>query len=114
MTALRTARPPTPVAPTPHRWTVAEYRDLAKTGQFRDKKTMLIGGEVYVMPMPNPPHDLALGLTDDWLRTAFPTAFHVRNQMGFDVGTDNVRGRTWPSFVAHGWTSPAARRPRPC
>jgi len=94
MTALSTLRPPTlaPASPMPHRWTVAQYRDLAKSGQFHDRKTMLIDGEVYVLAMPNPPHDLALGLTDDWLRTAFPTGFHVRNQMGFDVGTDNDPG----------------------
>jgi len=94
MTALLTARAfaPMPASPKPHRWTVAQYRDLAKTGQFRDQKTMLIDGEVFVTAMPNPPHDLALGLTDDWLRTAFAAGFHVRNQMGFDVGTDNDPG----------------------
>lgn len=86
-----TANLPPPIL-QPFRWTVAQYRDLAKTGQFHDKKTMLIGGEVYVVAMPNPPHDLALGLTDDWLRTVFADGFHVRNQMGFDVGTDNDPG----------------------
>jgi hypothetical protein len=38
----------------PHRWTIAEYRELDKTGLFHDVKTMLIDGEVYVMPMPSP------------------------------------------------------------
>ncbi len=78
--------------PQPFRWTVEQYRDLAKTGQFHDAKTMLIDGEVYVMVMPKPPHDFALGLTDDWLRTVFAVGHHIRNQMGFVVGTANDPG----------------------
>ena len=57
--------PATPAAATtpsvglqPHRWTIAEYRELYKTGLFFDKKTMLIDGVLYVMPMPEPPHDV--------------------------------------------------------
>jgi Uma2 family endonuclease len=81
--------PGTPAAagPQPHRWTIAEYRELGKTGLFHDKKTMLLDGVLYVMTLPNPPHDLSLGLADDWLRAVFAAGHHVRNQMGFDVGT---------------------------
>jgi Uma2 family endonuclease len=79
-------------APSPHRWTIAEYRELGKSGLFADRKTLLIDGEVYVMTMPAPPHDLSVGLVDDWLRAVFATGFHVRNQMGFDVGTRNDPG----------------------
>jgi Uma2 family endonuclease len=79
--------PTAPAGPTPYRWTIAEYRELGKTGLFHDKKTMLLDGELYVMVFPNPPHDTALGLTDQWLRTVFTSGYHVRNQMGFDIGT---------------------------
>lgn len=81
--------PPAAPEPTPYRWTIAEYRELGKTGLFEGKKTMLIHGEIYVMATPKPPHDVSLGLTDDWLRAVFAVGFHVRNQQGFDIGTDN-------------------------
>jgi Uma2 family endonuclease len=72
--------------PQPYRWTIAEYRELDKTGLFHDKKTMLLDGELYVMVMPNPPHDTALGLVEEWLRTVFTSGHHVRTQKGFDIG----------------------------
>jgi len=78
--------------PVPHRWTIAEYRKLGETGIFDGLKTMLIHGEVYTMVFPNPPHDYSLGVLDDWLRLVFATGHHIRNQMGFDVGTDNDPG----------------------
>ncbi|WP_439630152.1 Uma2 family endonuclease [Gemmata sp.] len=81
-----------PARPTQHRWTIAEYRTLGETGLFRGVKTMLIRGEVFTMTMPAPPHDVAPGLLDDWLRAAFAPGFHVRNQMGFDIGTDSDPG----------------------
>ena len=86
--------PPAPVAagPKPYRWTLAEYRELGKTNLFHDRKTMLLDGELYVMTFPNPPHNTALGLTDDYLRKAFPTGHHVRNQMALDVNTRNDPG----------------------
>jgi Uma2 family endonuclease len=77
---------------TPYRWTIATYRKLAATGLFNDMRTMLLHGELYAMPMPDPPHDVSLGLVEDWLRTAFAAGHHVRVQMGFDVGTDTDPG----------------------
>lgn len=79
-------------APQPIRWTIDQYRELYKTGLFHDMKTMLIHGEVYTMVMPNPPHDTALGKTDDILRTVFVNGYHIRNQMGFNIGTRNDPG----------------------
>ena len=79
-------------APQPHRWTIREYRELGKTGLFRDKKTMLLHGVLYVMVLPKPPHDTALNLAYEFLRAAFPTGHHVRNQQGFDIGTDTDPG----------------------
>jgi Uma2 family endonuclease len=78
--------------PQPYRWTIAEYRELDKTGLFHDKKTMLLDGELYVMVMPNPPHDTALGLVEEWLRTVFTSGHHVRTQKGFDIGARNDPG----------------------
>ena len=86
------ARPVSKVGPSPHRWTIEEYRQLRKTGLFNDCKTMLIEGEILTMTMPAPPHDTALGLTENYLRQAFPSGCHVRNQMGFDIGTRNDPG----------------------
>lgn len=89
----RAAAPVVPAAPLqPLRWTIAQYRELYKTGLFNDVKTMLIRGEVYTMTMPSPPHDTALNLTYEILRATFQVGFCVRNQQGFDVGTDNDPG----------------------
>ena len=90
-----------PAGPQPYRFTIAEYRQLGQTGLFRDKKTMLLDGEIYVMVFPLPPHDIALGLTDDWLRTVFVAGYSVRNQMGFDVGTRNDPGPDLAVVVGH-------------
>lgn len=76
----------------PFRWTIAQYRELGKTDLFRDMKTMLLDGEIYAMVMPAPPHDTALGLIEDWLRSVFTTGCHVRSQKGFDIGSRNDPG----------------------
>lgn len=78
--------------PQPARWTIAEYRRLGAAGAFADRRTILLYGEIFDMPVPNPPHDVALGQIDDWLRSVFTAGVHVRNQMGFDVGTDSDPG----------------------
>lgn len=63
-----------------------------RLGLFHDRKTILLFGEIYAVPMPGPPHDVALGLTGTWLRATFAVGHHVRCQMGFDVGTDSDPG----------------------
>ena len=72
---------------TPFRWTVDEYRQLGSLGMFADVKVMLLNGVIYTMPSPNPPHDIAHGLTEDWLRSIIPPGHHVRSQKSFNVGT---------------------------
>jgi Uma2 family endonuclease len=91
-TAVATPSAPHPGAPRPHRWTIPEYRALDKTGLFTDRKTMLIDGEILVRSLPDPPHNLSLGLADQYLRSLCPAGYHVRNQMAFDVGTENDPG----------------------
>lgn len=78
--------------PGPRRWTIEEYRKLGKAGLFTDRKTILLDGEIMVMPLPDPPHNLSLGLADQYLRSICPAGHHVRNQMAFDVGTENDPG----------------------
>ena len=84
--------PPHASGPKPHRYTIREYRELGRTGLFHDKKTMLIHGELYVMGMPKPPHDFALSAVYEFLRSACPPGHYVRNQQGFDIGTDSDPG----------------------
>lgn len=83
---------PRPRALAPHRWTIREYRELARTGLFHDAKTMLLNGELFVMGMPKPPHDFALSATYEFLRSVCPPDHYVRNQQGFDIGTDSDPG----------------------
>jgi Uma2 family endonuclease len=84
--------PPQARGPKPHRWTIREYRELAHTGLFHDMKTMLIHGELFTMTMPGPAHDISLNLAYEILRALCPAGHHVRNQQGFDIGTDNDPG----------------------
>lgn len=93
MSAIAYPPRPKPVAPPrPLRWTLAQYRELGTFGWFADLRTILLRGEIFVMPLPDPPHNLSLGLVEDWLRTVFTTGHHVRSQMALDVGTDTDPG----------------------
>lgn len=84
---------PSPASgPAPYRWTCNEYRSLRDSGRFHDRRVMLIHGVILTMPMPDPPHNLSVGLADDWLRSVFTSGYHVRSQMAFDVGTENDPG----------------------
>ena len=76
----------------PRRWTLSEYRDLAKAGFLNGLRTILIDGEILTMPNPRPPHDTALTATYEFLRALCPVGHYVRNQQSFDVGTDNDPG----------------------
>lgn len=82
--------PPVRLPPQPFRWTIKQYRELRRI--LGDLRTMLIDGQIFLMVMPKPPHDTALGLTEDWLRTVFGTGHTVRCQMGFDIGEDTDPG----------------------
>ena len=78
--------------PVPYRWTIREYRALDRTNLFHDVKTMLIHGELYVLPFPRPPHDVAMTATDNFLHAACPADHYVRNQQSLDIGTDSDPG----------------------
>ena len=78
-----TTFPITPIsfAPHPMRWTVAEFHRVYNDPVFEGRRFMLIEGEVFEMPIPNPPHSVSLGLMAHWLTIAFAQGFWVRNQM---------------------------------
>ena len=82
-------RPTTLPGPQPIRWTIAQYRELGKLGLLGDVRTMLIDGEILTVAQPAPPHNTALNLAYEFVRAAFPTGHHVRNQMALDVGIRN-------------------------
>ena len=86
------AAPPPPAALAPHRWTLDEYRQLHKTGLFEDRKVMLLNGELYVMPMPGPPHDVSMTLAFRYVLGICPPGHYVRNQQAFFVGTRHDPG----------------------
>ena len=102
--------PPPKKPPVRHRFTIAQYRALGGSGLFQNAKTILLAGEVFTVPMPDPPHDTALGLTDAWVRSAFAVGHHVRSQMAFDIGTENDPGPDL-AVVAGGIRDYAARTP---
>jgi Uma2 family endonuclease len=84
--------PPRGSGPLPRRWTLSEYRDLAKAGFLDGLRTLLIDGEILTMPNPDPPHDTALNLTAAFLGPVCPSGHHLRNQQSFNVGTANDPG----------------------
>lgn len=84
--------PPARSSLQPHRWTLRDYRALARTGLIDGKRTILLDGVIYAVPQANPPHNTSLGITHEILQRVFAVGHHVRNQMAFDVGTHNDPG----------------------
>jgi Uma2 family endonuclease len=72
--------------PRTFHWTREEYHRLADQGFFQDRRVELIEGEIIEMPVPKPPHVMALILTEDALRAAFGRGFHVRTQAPLNLG----------------------------
>lgn len=123
-TPVAPAAPPTaPVAPAPAtaspitppaagwirlRWTLDQYRRLDEK-HFGDVRTVLIDGEIYIVPRANPPHDVALSLTDEYLRSICPPGHYVRNQQAFNVQPGS--GPEPDLAVVHGSTRTYATAP---
>jgi Uma2 family endonuclease len=72
--------------PQPKRWTVAEFHRICCEPVYENRRMILIEGEIFEMPKPNPPHDVAIGLAEQALRTAFGAGFWVRGQMALVLG----------------------------
>jgi Uma2 family endonuclease len=88
------AQTPPPRARTilPRRWTLTEYRDLAKAGFLDGLRPILIDGEILIMPNPGTTHDTSLSLAYAFLQSVCPVGHYVRNQQSFNVGTNNDPG----------------------
>ncbi|MCI0703359.1 MAG: Uma2 family endonuclease [Planctomycetia bacterium] len=83
--------PPTSVEPQPIKWTCDDFYLMGGLPSVRDRKIMLIDGEVLVMAAPGPLASISHGLAEDWLRTVFsPDQFSIRSQLGmfFGINTD--------------------------
>jgi Uma2 family endonuclease len=62
-------------------WTRKEYDKLVKIGVLdEDEPIELIGGQMIVAEPKEPPHQTAIGLTTDALRTAFGSGWVIRVQ----------------------------------
>lgn len=69
--------PPGPV----RRFTVEEFQELVRLGFFaEDEKFELLEGWIVRKMVKNPPHEVAIDLATDALKTALPRGWRVRNQ----------------------------------
>jgi Uma2 family endonuclease len=76
------AVPPFPV----HRFSVAEYRQLAETGLLTERdRVELIEGWIVPKMIHNPPHDAALELVDQELRGLLPPGWRMRMQAAIET-----------------------------
>ena len=94
MTAATVTPPPRlPAPPRPVYVTADEFHHLWDSGFFKGlRRVILVDGEMIEMPMPDPPHDMGVTLTFNFLQTAFAGRHYVRNQQGFDAGLDTDPG----------------------
>jgi Uma2 family endonuclease len=74
--------------PPRKKWTSDEFHQLGDEGWFEGECVILVNGEILDMPLPNPPHDTATGLTDYTLKSVFQSGFNVRVQMSLVVAQD--------------------------
>ena len=92
----KSARPAgaSPGGPPTYRWTLDEYHALDETDIFRDKRTELVAGKIYVMGQPDEIHTVPVMLAAKRLELAFPVGHVVRQEKPFiilpdtDVGPD--------------------------
>lgn len=86
MTALLT--PPAAPGPRPFRWTVQLFHQFGDAGHFEGRRAKLIGGQLIEEGQMNPPHAIALELTDTAMRAAFGPGWRYRVQMPLVLGQD--------------------------
>jgi Uma2 family endonuclease len=81
-----------PSGPRRKRFTVDEFHRLWEQGWFEGVKPILLDGEIIEMPIPNPPHAVALGLAERVLNGIFAGNYWSRNQLPLVIGlwTDPV------------------------
>ena len=83
MTALLTPPPfgPAPSGPRPFRWTVPLFLQFGDQGAFEGRRASLIHGQLMEEGPMNPPHRVALELTDAIVRVAFGPGWRPCVQM---------------------------------
>jgi len=89
-TAILTAPVRVVARPVVKAWTVPEFHQMGELGWFEGRRAMLIRGVVLEDDAMNPPHAIALELTNETLRTAFGAGwrFLVQMPMVFGQSTD--------------------------
>ena len=99
--AVLPTAPPTPTTTPPPaapgwralKWTCDDFYGMETLPSLRGLKSMLIDGEILVMPPPSELSSMSHTLADALLRDVFPaTQFTVRSQLGmyFGINTDPV------------------------
>jgi Uma2 family endonuclease len=80
---------PTQQWPVPFRWTCDQFHDVTETGFFEGESVILIDGEIWDMPAPNPPHEMATMLADYKFKALFAEGHVVRVQMSLVLGINS-------------------------
>jgi Uma2 family endonuclease len=91
MSAVAVKSRPVPKAPSqnwpvPFRWTCDQFHEITEQGFFEGESVILIDGEIWDMPAPNPPHEMATMLADYKFKALFPEGHVVRVQMSLVLG----------------------------
>ena len=73
--------------PQPYRWTREEFCEMGEAGLFEQHRVILMEGEIIAMPPMKPPHQTAVSLGAEAVRTLFGAGFFVREQGPFNVGS---------------------------
>jgi Uma2 family endonuclease len=84
---------PLSAAPQPIRWTRDDFYAMEGLPSVRDRKSMLIDGEILVMPPPGEMSSISQQLAENCLRAIFPIdQYSIRGQLGlyFGINTDPV------------------------
>ena len=76
-----------PAEPFRRRWSREEYYRMGEAGIFApDENVELIEGEIYQMAPQGPAHSTVMCSTQELLRHAFGSTFHVRPQLPLSLG----------------------------
>jgi Uma2 family endonuclease len=67
-------------------WTVDQFHYLGDLGMFEGRRAWLVDGVIVEEGPMNPPHRIALELTEEALRAAFGAGWRVCNQMPLVLG----------------------------
>jgi len=89
--------------PTKKRWSVSEFHRLSESGIIKGVPTILIDGELVVIPLANHPHDMGIAACSAALSKQFDADnFWVRIQMALPLGQDTDPGPDL-AIIAGAW-----------